>query len=224
MTPTPATPNKPPRTCRSWERRKEHRPSELLEAATEVFVTRGYAAARLDDIAARAGVSKGTLYLYYAGKEELFKAVVRVKFVPIINEFQARIEQATGSSEALLTEILESWWCCFSQPKLSGIIKLIISEAGNFPEIARFFNDEVSQIGKQSTRSLLERGIERNEFRAVEDLETASHLIISPMVMKLVWHHSVGACVGDCIDPENFIRQHTKLVLMMLRKPDADQT
>lgn len=187
-------------------------------------MTRGYAAARLDDIAARAGVSKGTLYLYYAGKEELFKAVVRVKFVPIISEFQARVEQATGSSEQLLTEILESWWCCFSQPKLSGIIKLIISEAGNFPEIARFFNDEVSQIGRQTTRSLLERGIERNEFRAVEDIETASHLIISPMVMQLVWHHSVGACVGDCIDPDNFIRQHTRLVLMMLKKPGPDQS
>ena len=78
---SPQTAEKCKRT-RAWERRKEHRPGELLDAALEVFVARGYAAARLDDVAARAGVSKGTLYLYYAGKEDLFKAVVRVNIVP----------------------------------------------------------------------------------------------------------------------------------------------
>ncbi len=77
-TPSPARCKRP----RAWERRKEQRPGELLNAALEVFVARGYAAARLDDVAARAGVSKGTLYLYYAGKEDLFKAVVRATILP----------------------------------------------------------------------------------------------------------------------------------------------
>lgn len=209
------------RTCRTWERRKEHRPSELLDAAAEVFVARGYAAARLDDVAARAGVSKGTLYLYYAGKEDLFKAVVRLKFVPLIEEFRTRVEQATGSSEELLTEVLEGWWHCFSQPAISGIIKLIVSEAGNFPEIARFFNDEVASVSHNIIRQLLQRGVERQEFHTPPDLDVAVHLLISPMVMKLIWDHSVGQCADPMVTPHNFIRHHTALVLMTLRRPDA---
>lgn len=142
---SPQTAEKCKRT-RAWERRKEHRPGELLDAALEVFVARGYAAARLDDVAARAGVSKGTLYLYYAGKEDLFKAVVRVNIVPVIEQFRQRIEQATGSNEELLTNVLTDWWHCFSQPHIGGIIKLIIAEASNFPEIARFFHEEVMKL------------------------------------------------------------------------------
>lgn len=212
---------KPHRTCRSWERRKEHRPSELLDAATDIFVARGYAAARLDDIAARAGVSKGTLYLYFASKEELFKAVVRVKFLPLIEEFHTRIQQATGCTEELLAEILGGWWCCFSQHQCSGIIKLIISEAENFPEIARFFHDEVALIGHNTVRQVVQRGIERKEFREPPDLDTAVHLMISPLIMKLIWRHSVGRFVPSMLDPENFIRHHTEMVLHVLRLPAA---
>ena len=214
-------PARPPRTCRTWERRKEHRPSELLDAAAEVFVARGYAAARLDDVAARAGVSKGTLYLYYAGKEDLFKAVVRLKVVPLIEEFHAHVEQATGSSEELLTEVLEGWWCCFGQPAMSGIIKLIVSEAGNFPEIARFFHHEVAMVSHNTIRQLLQRGIERQEFRQPPDLDVAVHLLMAPMVLKLIWNHSVGQCVEQTVPPENFIRHHTELVLMTLRRHDG---
>lgn len=217
-TQSPAPSARPPRTCRTWERRKEHRPSELLDAAAEVFAARGYAAARLDDVAARAGVSKGTLYLYYAGKEDLFKAMVRLKFLPLIEEFQALVDQATGSSEELLTEVLHGWWCCFSQPAISGIIKLIVSEASNFPEIARFFNDEVAMLSHNTIRRLLQRGIERHEFRSPPDLDVTVHLLMAPMVMKLIWNHSVGQCVTQLVDSTNFIRHHTQLALMTLQR------
>lgn len=220
-TPTDLCPRKTKRSCRSWERRKEHRPSELLDAAAEVFVARGYAAARLDDVAARAGVSKGTLYLYYSGKEELFKAVVRLKFKPLMEEFRARVEHATGGSVELLTEVISDWWCCFSQPHVAGLIKLIVSEAGNFPEIARFFHDEVASVGHETIRRLLHRGVERNEFRSLVDLDTATHLVMAPMVMQLIWIHSVGAHVDDNFDPDEFLRHHTALVLMTLSHPDS---
>ena len=176
---SPQTAEKCKRT-RAWERRKEHRPGELLDAALEVFVARGYAAARLDDVAARAGVSKGTLYLYYAGKEDLFKAVVRVNIVPVIEQFRQRIEQATGSNEELLTNVLTDWWHCFSQPHIGGIIKLIIAEASNFPEIARFFHEEVASIGHGVIRQLIQRGVERQEFRKPCEMDVAAHLVMSP--------------------------------------------
>lgn len=217
---SPQTAEKCKRT-RAWERRKEHRPGELLDAALEVFVARGYAAARLDDVAARAGVSKGTLYLYYAGKEDLFKAVVRVNIVPVIEQFRQRIEQATGSNEELLTNVLTDWWHCFSQPHIGGIIKLIIAEASNFPEIARFFHEEVASIGHGVIRQLIQRGVERQEFRKPCEMDVAAHLVMSPLVMKLIWAHSMAQCGVPQLVPcgAEFIHHHVALILSLLRTP-----
>src|SRR5687768_17668301 len=111
-----------------WERRKDSRPSELLEAALEIFVERGFAAARLEDVAAKAGVSKGTLYLYYANKEELFKAVVRRSIAPLIAETRAIIESSDDDSETLLGRFLEIWWTRYGGTRLAGITKLVIGE------------------------------------------------------------------------------------------------
>ena len=217
---SPQTAEKCKRT-RAWERRKEHRPGELLDAALEVFVARGYAAARLDDVAARAGVSKGTLYLYYAGKEDLFKAVVRVNIVPVIEQFRQRIEQATGSNDELLTNVLTDWWHCFSQPHIGGIIKLIIAEASNFPEIARFFHEEVASIGHGVIRQLIQRGVERQEFRKPCEMDVAAHLVMSPLVMKRIWAHSMTQCGVPQLVPcgAEFIHHHVALILSLLRTP-----
>src|SRR5512137_1714014 len=93
-----------------WERRKEARPAELLAAALELFVEKGYAGTRLDDVAQRAGVSKGTLYLYFENKEDLFKAVVRESVVTLISETADEIERFEGPSDALLEQVIRSWW------------------------------------------------------------------------------------------------------------------
>ena len=91
-----------------WERRKEARPQELLEAAIDLFVERGYAATRLEDVARRAGVSKGTLYLYYENKEELFKAVVRSSIVPAIGEAEVSVAEFDGHSADLLRHLIHN--------------------------------------------------------------------------------------------------------------------
>ncbi len=214
----PSTQNRPARP-RSWERRKEHRPGELLEAAAKVFVARGYAAARLDDVATMAGVSKGTLYLYYAGKEELFKAVVRMMILPVIEQFRTRVEQATGCSADLLADVLHCWWSCFNKPQIGGIIKLVVSESSNFPEVARFFHEEVAATGQDVMRQIIRRGIERQEFRETPNIDVAVHLMIAPLVLKLIWAESVGQCIpaSSRLDPPDFIRHHVELVLMTLR-------
>ena len=123
----------------SSRRRKSARPRELLDAALATFVERGFAAARPEEIALRAGVSKGTLYLYYASKEDLFKAVVRQNIVPLIEAFQRDVAESDASSSELLREFFVQWWTCFGATKLAGICKLVVGEAGNFPELARFF-------------------------------------------------------------------------------------
>ncbi|NIO41831.1 MAG: TetR family transcriptional regulator, partial [Burkholderiales bacterium] len=113
---------------------KEARPAELISAALDLFVERGFAATRLEDVAARAGVSKGTCYLYFPSKEHLFKAVVRGGIVPAIERAEKRFEDHRGSASALIRDIVKGWWISVGNTRLGGIPKLMIAESGNFPE------------------------------------------------------------------------------------------
>jgi len=126
-----------------WRRRREARPGELIAAALDLFVEKGYAATRLDEVVARAGVSKGTLYLYFSSKEELFKAVVQEGLLPILAEGERFVATFQGSSADLMCEIVLGWWELIGTKPIGGIPKLIMAEARNFPEIARFYYDEV---------------------------------------------------------------------------------
>ena len=187
--PTAALPLRPPR----WERRKQARPGELLAAALDLFVERGFAATRLDEVAARAGVSKGTLYLYYASKEDLFKAVVRQNIVPLIDAFKRDVATSQADSAELLGAFFHGWWTRFGATRLAGIAKLVIGEAGNFPELARFFQEEVVGPNAALLRAIIERGVARREFRPI-DLDATVHLWISPLVMRAVWECSIQPC------------------------------
>ncbi|MFA9274089.1 MAG: TetR/AcrR family transcriptional regulator [Candidatus Aquirickettsiella gammari] len=181
-----------------WERRKDARPQELLDAALDHFVARGFAATRLDDVAKSAGVSKGTLYLYFSSKEELFKAVVRESIVPLIGEAENMIEQYTGSSEDLFRLVMTTWWENVGASKLSGLPKLMTAEAGNFPELAKFYQEEVVDRGEKLVATMLRRGIARGEIRDM-DLELAPRILIAPMIMMMLWKHSNGVCF---VEPE----------------------
>jgi AcrR family transcriptional regulator len=205
-----STTERPPR----WERRKESRPAELLAAALDCFVERGFAATRLDDVAARAGVSKGTLYLYYAGKDELFMAVVRENIIPLIDEFRREVTVSSASSAELLSRFLLGWWQRAGETKLAGIAKLIIAEAGNFPDVARFFHEEVTLQNHQLLAGIIERGIRSGEFRAV-DTEAAAQLLLAPLVLRAIWNHSIQPCCADlCHVPnERMLAAHLDMVL-----------
>jgi AcrR family transcriptional regulator len=176
-----------------WERRKDARPQELLDAALDHFVEHGFAATRLNDVARAAGVSKGTLYLYYCSKEELFKAVVRESVVPMIGEAEGILNEFTGSSEKLFRLLMTSWWDKIGNTKLSGLTKLMMAEAGNFPDLARFYEEEVIDRGNKLVTAMLVRGIARGEIRQM-DLEIAPRILIAPMLMMMIWKHSQGIC------------------------------
>ncbi|MBU0688828.1 MAG: TetR/AcrR family transcriptional regulator [Gammaproteobacteria bacterium] len=195
------------------QRRKEARPAELTAAALELFVERGFAATKLDDVAARAGVSKGTLYLYFASKEELFKAVIQQGILPVLEEGEAMLAQHQGDASTLLSGLLLRWWELLGGTSLSGIPKLMIAEAGNFPEVARYYHDNVIQRAHELFGQVLRKGIARKEFRKV-DVETAIDVIIAPQLMMAIWQHSMTPCsCGGMKDPAAFIRTHIDLLL-----------
>jgi len=199
------------RTSRRWARRKDARPEEITAAALELFVERGFAATRLEDVASRAGVSKGTVYLYFANKEELFKAVVREALVARLVEFRGHIEQFEGSSFELLRLVFTAWWERIGSTRISGIPKLIFSEARNFPEIARFYIDEVVRPGRETLAAVIRRGIDRGEFRRV-DPDAMAHLMAAPMLQISLWRNALEPCSDEKLDPAALIEEHVEML------------
>ena len=185
------------------QRRKEARPAELAAAALALFVEKGFAATRLDDVAARAGVSKGTLYLYFDSKEALFRAVIEESVLPLIDAFEIKVEALGADPERLLRELLVEWWESFGSTPLGGTCKLMISEAGNFPEVAAYFNDAV--IGRWSALlyRVIEAGMEQGVFRRGNP-EALRQMVFYPLLMRSVWLHSMAGCVACRAAPDTY--------------------
>jgi AcrR family transcriptional regulator len=194
-----------------WRRRADARPKELLEAALALFVERGYAATRLDEVARRAGVAKATLYLYYENKLELFKAVVRHSLVSGIDEFAREHADKNVSARKQLVDLLTAFVQRIADSPLSGIPKLVMSEAGNFPELARFYHDEVIQRARAMIVDALARGAASGEFRRV-DAEYAWRVVISPLLLSIIWKHSFQAFEAEPLD----LRRHLASQLDLL--------
>lgn len=217
----PAPPAPPEPAVPRRARRKEARPGELIEAALDLFVEKGFAATRVEEVAARAGVSKGTLFLYFPSKEDLFKAVVRENLAGRFPEWNAEFEQFTGDSIELVRYALHSWWERVGMTPASGITKLVMSESGTFPEIAAFYQQEVIGPGHDLLLRVLQRGVERGEFRDMP-LDYAVYSLIAPMIFLLMWKHSMAPCCppSQQLDPITFIDTQVDLILRgMLKRP-----
>jgi TetR/AcrR family transcriptional regulator len=196
------------------ERRKEARPGELLAAALDLFVEKGFAATRSEEVAQRAGVSKGTLFLYFPTKEDLFKAVVRENIAGKVNEGFEELQKFTGTSAELIRHLITAWWQRFGSTKASGLTKLMMSESTNFPELASFYHAEVIEPNHRLIRSVVQRGIDSGEFRAV-DADYAVYSVLTPLIYLITWKHSMGCCVGNHqqIDPERYLKVQADMVV-----------
>ncbi|HSV35918.1 MAG TPA: TetR/AcrR family transcriptional regulator [Ramlibacter sp.] len=199
------------------ERRKQARPGELLDAALDLFVEKGFAATRAEEVAARAGVSKGTLFLYFPSKEELFKAVVRENISGRFREWNSEFETFEGSSADMVRYCMKVWWERVGATRASGITKLMISEARNFPDIAAFYQQEVIQPAQDLIRRILQRGVARGEFH-LPDPDYAAFSIIAPMIFLIMMKHSLGVCVPQDhpMDPGRYISSQVELLLQGL--------
>lgn len=169
-----------------WRRRKAARPQEILQAALSVFADKGFAAARMDDIAARAGVSKGTIYLYFPSKEAVFKALLRETVALRVGELSAIVEKHEGPTADLLAAVLRNFAHFVSTSERVVLPKIVIAEAGNFPDLARFYREEVIERGLALIGGIVARGIERGEFRPLP-IEHAVRLIMAPLLLALIW-------------------------------------
>ncbi|MBA4262843.1 MAG: TetR family transcriptional regulator, partial [Comamonadaceae bacterium] len=170
---------------------------------------------------ARAGVSKGTLFLYYPSKEELFKAVIHETLAGRFDEWNAEFAAFTGSSAELVRYCLHSWWERIGMTQASGITKLVMSEAGSFPDVAAYYQQTVISPGHALLKRVLQRGVDSGEFHSM-DLDLAVYSLIAPMIFLLTWKHSMAPCCppADQIEPEAFIDTQVNLLLHgMLARP-----
>lgn len=201
-----SAPQSKPRT-----RRKDARPGEIIEAALHLFGERGFAATKLEDVAAAAGIGKGTVYLYFPTKEDLFRAVVRQAVLPNLQAVQHLLDDPDLSAAEILRALADRFLDLLDTD-LTAVPKLVIAESGNFPALARFYADEVLRHGMMLIRSVLARGIARGEFRPI-DLDGALPLFSSPLLMLILWKHSLGRHTDLRLDPRAVVAAHLDIFL-----------
>lgn len=200
------------------ERRKEARPGELIQAALELFVEKGFAATRAEEVAARAGVSKGTLFLYFQSKEDLLRAVITDNLAGRFPEWNEEFEAFEGSTADMLRYCNHVWWERVGATPVSGLTKLMLSEGNNFPELASFYQREVVIPGQALIRRILRRGIEREEFLPV-DVDYAIHAVLAPMIfLFLARHNDIWAEDALTLDPKQYIAMQTEIVIRGLSR------
>lgn len=213
-TPTPSTTDgaSPKRM-----RRKDARPGELLQAALTLFVAKGYAATRLEDVARYAGVSKGTLFLYFESKEELFKAVVRQNLAGYFPVWNAEFEAFEGSTVDMVKHAMLQWWERVGSTQAGGLNKLMISEASNFPELATFYEQEVMLPARELLRRILQRGVTRGEFRDI-DLQYGAYTLLAPMLLLATWTHALGPTCPSLqhLNPQQYLLTQADHILQGL--------
>jgi AcrR family transcriptional regulator len=199
-----------------WRRRKEARPAELLDAALDVFFEKGFAAARLEDIAARAGVSKGTVYLYFSSKEDVFDALVRA--IPQANVEQVRALAADPAIPAheMLGRVLRFVGLFLRDERMIKFPRLIVGEAGNFPKLAETYKREVIERGLGILSTLIERGIREGRFREV-DARHAAYAAMAPLLFTAIWRTTFDQFEITPLDAERFIEQHIEMFLRGLK-------
>ena len=195
-----------------WQRRSEDRPREICAAALEVFAEKGFAAAKLDEIARRAGVSKGTLYLYFKDKEQLFRAVVRDSIAPNV----AAITSAISAMDAPFGDVVRMFLAGFAEREarlpLGAVAKMVIGESRNFPELARVWHDEVASKAIGALAAAIERAQRRGEVRN-GDPRLFAFSLMGPMVLGALWRATLVPAGGEPLDLPALARQHADTVL-----------
>lgn len=195
-----------------WRRRKGARPSEILEAALAVFAERGYAATRMDDIARRAGVTKGTIYLYFDSKDDVFETLVRESIGMTLGNLVAEADRFNGSAAELLRAILRGIGDFLRTSDRVVLPKIIVAESGNFPALAEFYRHEVIDRGLALLQTVVAKGIAQREFRNVAT-EHVARLCIAPLLLAAIWRTTFADQDEAPYDIDGLIETHIDVLL-----------
>ena len=203
-------------TAEKRRERRDTRPQEIVAAAFEEFAAKGYAAARLEDVATRAKVSKGLPYLYFKTKEELFKAVIRSVISPLFDAMRERMLTTDMSCEAFLKGPFLSFIQELVKSRRVLIARLLIAEGHKHPELTKFYYDHVIAKGRETLKAFIDRGIERGEFKPTA-LRDFPQLIIAPVLLAVVWRTLIE--LHHHLDTDALLATHIDLLIDAIRAP-----
>jgi AcrR family transcriptional regulator len=198
-----------------WQRRKEARVPEILEAALACFAQKGFAGTRMDDIARKAGITKGTIYLYFDSKESVFKALARASIGEQLAAVRTMVDNFPGSSAELLRLVLTTMGGFVRTSDRVILPKMLLAEAGNFPELAKFWREEIIERGITLFGSIIQRGVARGEFRPIAP-EHAARLCVAPILLIAIWRTTFAQFDTQPYDYEGLIQAHLQTLLQGL--------
>lgn len=200
-----------------FQRRKEDRPQEITAAALEAFAEKGYAATRVTDVAKKAGVSKGLLYLYFRTKEELFKSVIKSFVSPRIDALKTEIETTDLSAREYFRGPFLEFAKQIPRSPARVLVRLMIAEGSKYPELTHWYQENVVAHGLAALRVLIERGVRNGEFRK-SALQEFPHMVVAPVAFAIVWSLVFGP--RHKLDSDRFIESHLELLLEAIRVRD----
>lgn len=203
-----------------FRRRKDERPAEIVAAALEVFAEKGFAAARLDEIARRAGVSKGAVYLYFETKEDIFRAVVVQAIAPNVGTVRAMIAAHPGPLPDLLRSVAARMGQVIETTPIGGVLKMVVGEARNFPEIARVWHDELVSQALGALAGAIAAAQDRGEVRPGDPRAYALQLI-SPILVAVLWRETFVPVGAEPFDLRALMAQHVDTILGGMALPGA---
>lgn len=202
-----------------WRRLPEERPRQILDAALAVFAERGLAAARIDDIAKRAGLSKGTIYLYFPNKEELFREVIRNSVIAFIERGEARLEELGDPLQALDAWMV-GYWQWLRSPVFPAMHRLVNSELHSFPDIAAFYAREVIERAHRLVCGMLERAMDAGQMRRMDPL-VAARMLSALFVTHALWYHQGNSIKSIAHIPDEILVSQLRDFFLHAMRPDA---
>jgi AcrR family transcriptional regulator len=200
-----------------YQRRKEDRPQEITAAALAAFAEYGYAGTRVEEVAKRAGVSKGLLYLYFKTKEELFKAVVRSFVIPRIDALTASVATSDLSAEEIIRGPLLAFMKSLPRSPVGVVVRLMISEGPKHPDLVTFYWDNVVSRGIDTLAAIVARGVANGEFRRTA-ISGMPHILILPAIFSLIFTIVFG---DQSLDTDKLIDTHIDIVVEHLKNKEG---
>ncbi|MBL27448.1 MAG: TetR family transcriptional regulator [Rhodospirillaceae bacterium] len=200
-------PNSTPR-----RRRAEARPDDILDAALTVFRQRGFAAARVEDIAAQAGLSKGAVYLYFDSKQTMLRALVERAVQPLAEQIAALADSSSDNAEKTLRRVLRLAGRALDESDIFAVPRIVVAEAGNFPDIAQLYREKVIETGLGALSRLVARGIAEGAFRPV-DPHHAARSIVGAVVLHMIWVTTFARSDDPALPASEVLEDHLDLLL-----------
>lgn len=194
-----------------WRRRAEARPEEILDAALAEFTARGFEAARMEDIAKRAGLSKAAIYLYFPSKMAVLEALIEAKVGPLAQQAQTLATMGADNPLMALRMLATAAAHRLADPNVLAVPRLVIGISGRFPQIATYYREHVVTRARGALESLIEAAMAKGQIRRV-DTNAVVRMLIGPLFFEAMWTHVLGGETA-LLEPQKLIEQHFDVLL-----------